>query len=112
MEKHLAAIESDRGSFSPRGFYVDADSSRLRKITGWLTILQRALIEWVLPGGSGADISKIKAKALIGFAPDVQRYFDFHHSANDVFDAVHPREFELCSAAMAILVYLLSEEGL
>ena len=64
-------------------------------------------------GGSGPDIAQIKnATALIGYVPDGQRYFDFHHSANDVFEAIHPRELELGSAAMTILTYLISEEGL
>ncbi len=111
---HLAAIESDRGAFSPVGFNVDTDSTGLiEKIESWLQYLNLAGISWVRKGGSGADISKIKnAKILIGYVPDNQRYFDIHHSPSDVFEEVHPREFELGAAAMAILVYLLSEEGL
>ena len=112
-EIHVAAIEADRGAFTPRGFNVTAEESVIKKIQSWLPALRKAKIEWVRRGGSGADISSIQnARALIGFVPDVQRYFDFHHSANDVFEAVHPREFELGSAAMAILAYLISEEGL
>jgi hypothetical protein len=49
---------------------------------------------------------------LIGYVPDSQRYFDYHHSANDVFEEIHPRELEIGSAAMTILTYLISEEGL
>ena len=52
------------------------------------------------------------AKALIGFVPDNQRYMDLHHSANDVLEAVHPREMELGSAAIAIMALLLSDFGL
>ena len=112
-EKHIAAIEADRGAFTPIGFNVDADSSTINKIVKWLPVLEKASIEWVRKGGSGVDVSKIKnAKALLGFVPDDQRYMDVHHSANDVFEEVHPREFELGSAAMAVMVYLLSEEGL
>ena len=111
---HLAAIESDRGAFNPVGFNVDTDSTELiEKIESWLPYLKLAGISWVRKGGSGADISKIKnAKLLIGYVPDNQRYFDIHHSPSDVFEEVHPREFELGTAAIAILVYLLSEEGL
>jgi carboxypeptidase Q len=58
-------------------------------------------------------VSKIKnGPAAIGYVPDDQRYFDLHHSAADVFETVHPREFELGSAAITILAYLISEEGL
>ncbi|MGB5892888.1 MAG: M28 family peptidase [Ignavibacteriaceae bacterium] len=111
---HLAAIESDRGAFNPVGFNVDTDSTKLiEKIESWLPYFKLAGISWVKKGGSGADISKIEnAKLLIGYVPDNQRYFDIHHSPSDVFEEVHPREFELGTAAMAILVYLLSEEGL
>lgn len=78
-----------------------------------LPILEKANIEWIRKGGSGVDVQKIKnAKLHMGYVPDDQRYMDFHHSANDVFDAVHPREFELGAAAIAIMTYLLSEEGL
>lgn len=112
-EKHIAAIEADRGAFTPVGFTVDSDSIILNKISEWLPVLEKASIEWIKKGGSGVDVSKIKnAKALLGFVPDDQRYMDLHHSANDVFEEVHPREFELGTAAMAVMVYLLSEEGL
>jgi hypothetical protein len=112
-EKHLAAIESDRGGFTPRGFNVTADPVIIEKMQNWLPYLKNASIDWIRKGGSGPDIARIKnATALIGYVPDGQRYFDYHHSANDVVEAVHPRELELGSAAMTILTYLISEEGL
>jgi len=113
-EYHLAAIESDRGVFTPVGFSVETDSLLLlNKLKSWLPVLETAGIEWVKKGGSGVDVSQISnAGILMGFVPDEQRYMDVHHSANDLFEAVHPREFELGTAAIAVMVYLLSEEGL
>ena len=113
-QTHLAVIESDRGAFTPIGFYVDTDSTEiLNKLQSWMPILEKANIEWIKKGGSGVDVQKIKnAKLQIGYVPDDQRYMDYHHSANDVFEEVHPREFELGTAAIAILAYLLCEEGL
>ena len=113
FEKHLAGIESDRGAFTPRGFSVTTDSLSLMKMQSWLPILNKADIDWIRKGGSGGDVAQIKnAKALLGYVPDDQRYMDLHHSANDVYAAVHPREMELGTAAIAIMSYLLSEEGL
>ncbi len=110
---HLAALESDRGVFTPRGFSVTADSATIANMQAWLPILNKSLIDWIRPGGSGADVGKIKnVKAKIGYVPDSQRYMDLHHSDNDVFEAVHPREMELGSAAIAILTLLISEFGI
>jgi carboxypeptidase Q len=65
-------------------------------------------------GGGGADISPLKKQGvlLIGFEPDSQRYFDYHHTAADVFEAVNKRELELGTAAMASLIYLMDKYGL
>lgn len=112
-EKHLAAIESDRGAFAPRGFYVTTDSITFNRLQKWMPILNKARIEWIRNGGSGADIGQIKnAKALFGYVPDDLRYMDVHHSSTDTFDKVHPREMQLGTAAITLLTYLLSEEEL
>lgn len=112
-EFHLAAIESDRGAFTPRGFTAQTDSISLSKMQKWIPLLKETGIDWFEFGGSGPDISRIKnVKAGIGFIPDDQRYFDVHHSDNDTIDSVNPREMQLGTAAMAILTLLLSEIGL
>ena len=43
--------------------------------------------------------------------PDSQRYFDYHHSADDVFENVNKRELELGGAALATLIYLIDSQG-
>jgi len=112
-EIDLAAIESDRGGFTPLGFDVDSDSLSLNKIKSWISVLENSGINWIKKGGSGVDVQYIKnTKAKIGYVPDCQRYMDVHHSANDTFESVHPRELELGSASIAIMAYLISEEGL
>lgn len=112
-EKHLAAIESDRGAFTPRGFNATTDSLSFQKMQTWLPILNKSGIDWIRNGGSGGDVGQIKnAKALLGYVPDDQRYMELHHSDKDIFSAVHPREMELGSASIAIITLLLSEEGL
>ena len=112
-ENHIAAIESDRGGFTPIGFDVDSDSSVLSKIQSWSSILEKSGIIRIKKGGSGVDIQYIKnTKVKLGYVPDSQRYMDVHHSANDTFDSVHPRELELGSASIAIMTFLISEEGL
>jgi carboxypeptidase Q len=110
-QKHIAAIESDRGAFTPRGFYVDSDSTTFEKIKSWLPVLEKSGIDWIKKGGSGTDVAHLKnCLARLGYASDSQRYFNYHHSANDTIEAVNPREMELGSSAIAIMALLLSDE--
>ena len=64
-------------------------------------------------GFSGVDIRPLKDDrvALFGLVPDSQRYFDVHHSNNDIFENVHKRELELGAATVASLVYLIDLHG-
>lgn len=116
-EFHLAALESDSGGFTPRGFSAqgrdDVFTSDYRKVNDWLPLLEPYGLTF-FTGGSGADISGLKSQGglLIGFRPDSQRYFDFHHTANDVFENVNKRELELGAAAITSLLYLIDKHGL
>lgn len=48
----------------------------------------------------------------MGLLPDTQRYFDIHHSPNDVFENINRRELELGAATMAAMIYLIDKYGL
>ncbi len=112
-EKHIAAIESDRGGFTPREFSTEAPAEILQKMQTWLPLLEPYGITAIKKGGGGADISPLRNQntVLIGYVPDSQRYFDLHHTEQDTFDKVNPRELALGAGAMAALVYLISEHG-
>lgn len=116
-EFHLAAIESDAGGFTPRTFSFDAEAGVLEGFFEKVKALEPFFKPYGLTfvkGGSGADIGPLKGmKGLLsGYAPDSQRYFDYHHTADDTFDKVNKRELELGAASMAALVYLLDKYGL
>lgn len=116
-EFHLAAIESDAGGFTPRGFTCDADESVFAKYFKGLKKFEDVLSPYDLyikKGGSGADINPLKSQKglLIGLRPDSQRYFDYHHTAEDNIDAVNKRELEMGAAAMTSLLYLIDKYGL
>lgn len=116
-EKHICAIESDGGGHTPRGFSFEGEEGvfapNFKKVSQWSDLLEPyGLI--LKKGGSGADISPLKKQNvfLCGFNADSQRYFDFHHTANDTFEAVNERELKLGVAAMTSLVFLLDKYGL
>jgi hypothetical protein len=116
-EEHLAAIETDEGGFTPRGFgFTGLSTASLLKINqNWKPLLEPYEADRLIAGGGGADIGPLinssKSIILIGYLPDSQRYFDLHHSAKDVFENVNKRELELGSAAMAALIYLIDQYG-
>ncbi|MGB1032656.1 MAG: M20/M25/M40 family metallo-hydrolase, partial [Flavobacteriales bacterium] len=108
-EVHVAALESDMGGFVPRGFSMEATDEQTETIRSWEKLFSDYNIHLFRRGWSGVDIRPLKngETALVGLVPDNQRYFDFHHSANDVFENVHKRELELGAATMASFIYLL-----
>jgi Zn-dependent M28 family amino/carboxypeptidase len=113
-EKHIAAIESDDGGFTPRGFSTTASESVKAKIKSWKPLLEHYGLTNFDEGGGGADISPLEKQgtALIGFLPDSQRYFSYHHTPEDTFDKVNKRELELGAASISALVYLIDTYGL
>ncbi len=113
-ENHIFALESDSGGFTPRGFSIEADDSNFDKITTWKNLFEPYLIHIFRKGHTGVDIGPLKSEKIVKVAlqPDSQRYFDYHHAANDTFDAVNKRELELGAASMASLMYLFDQYGL
>jgi hypothetical protein len=112
--KHIAAIEADRGGFTPWGFSIDAGDEQLKKVQSWKNLLLPYGLFYFEKGGSGVDVRDLKPQGvpLFGLVPDSQRYFDYHHSVNDSFGNVNLRELQLGTASMAALVYLIDEYGL
>ena len=108
-EIHIAALESDSGGFTPRGFSIDAQGKNLELIKSWKSLLSPYGLHDISEGHAGADIGPLKSEtiSLMSYRPDSQRYFDYHHASNDTFDKVNKRELELGAASMASLVYLL-----
>jgi hypothetical protein len=113
-ERHIFALESDSGGFTPRGFSFDASPENMSKIMDWKAYFEPYMTHTFTEGGSGADIGPLKKEGIVlaGLRPDSQRYFDHHHAATDTFDAVNKRELDMGTAAMTALVYLFDRYGL
>jgi carboxypeptidase Q len=117
-EDHIAAIESDIGGFTPRGFSFDGLSPQVMQsiITNWKPLLAPYLSDRLESGFSGTDIEPLRTASpnvtLIGFLPDTQRYFGLHHTPVDVFENVNLRELQMGAASMASLIYLIDQHGI
>jgi len=113
-ENHIAAVESDRGGFTPRGFTLSGTDAAKAKIRSWKNLFEPYGLTDFGQEGGGADISPLapQGTTLIGFLPDSQRYFSYHHTPEDTFDKVDKRELELGAASMAAMIYLIDMHGL
>lgn len=112
-ELQIAALESDRGGFSPRGFQCDGTEEQIKFLESFAPHFKDYELHIFEKGYGGVDIGPLKSEfdgiPLFGFVPDSQRYFDFHHAPSDVFENVNKRELELGAAAIAAMIYLLDK---
>lgn len=110
-EKHIFALGTDAGGYSPRGFSLDMSPQRRRQIFEWKN--------YFLPYGvydfdqtdAIQDISPLKKLdiPLAELVVDTQRYFDYHHSVQDTYDKVNKRELLLGSVVMAQMVLMIDQ---
>jgi hypothetical protein len=93
---------------------LSGDENIKLKIRNWKSLFEPYGLSDFGQEGGGADIGPLAKQGvtLIGFLPDSQRYFDYHHTATDTFDKVSKRELELGCASMAAMVYLIDRYGL
>lgn len=114
-EKHIFALESDGGGFTPRGFSFTGKGNDLLPIQSFLPLLKPYGVYEFTSSGAGADVEPLHDSTGVlasELLPDSQRYFDYHHAASDVLEKVNKRELELGAINMAALIYLIDKHGL
>jgi len=113
-EKHIVAMESDRGGFLPLYFGVGGPPEARGKFAAHEEVFRSLGLSGIRAGGGGSDIGPIVRQGAVpmGFVPNGQTYFDLHHSGRDTLDKVHPRELELGAIVLALASYIASEEGI
>ncbi len=113
-EKHILAIESDRGVTAPRGFTMDANPEIIEKVASYRKLFEPYEINVFEKGYGGVDIAALKelGTPLLGLDVDATNYFDWHHCANDTFDQVNREDMQKGAATMAALIYLIDKYGI
>lgn len=112
-EKCIAAIESDEGGYSPRGFTIDSAFLQNTHIDALKKLMLPYGVYDFTPGFGGTDVDPLQnaGAQIFGLHPDSQRYMDLHHSNNDIFENVDRRELEMGASALAMFAWWLSEYG-
>lgn len=113
--RHLFAVESDSGGFSPTGFNLGSTQGNAHeRADRWRPLFEPWGLWHFARGTGGADVGPLllQGVTVAGLTPDSQRYFDYHHAASDTLDQVNPRELHLGAAALAALIWLVDTQGL
>jgi hypothetical protein len=113
-ERHIFALESDAGGFTPRYISLPVNSENQAKLSEWKALLKPYLFVDFVNGGGGTDVGPIGSTMHVPageLMPDNQRYFDVHHSRDDVLENVNIRELKLGAINMAALLYLIDKYG-
>ena len=118
VSRHVAAIEMDGGAEQPVGFDFAAESHQqvrfspvFQKAMAISQFLKRTGATRIVRGGSEADVAPLFAQGVPALAlrTVMTRYFDYHHSQADTFDKIVPDEFRRCTAAFALMSYVLAD---
>jgi carboxypeptidase Q len=111
LAKHIAAIESDGGTFKFRGFGFSGGDSAFAVVKQIGKLLKPLGADTVFVGGGGSDIAPIMGAGVPGMAHvvDGTRYFWYHHTEADNVDKIDPRELAENVAAMAVMAYVLAD---
>lgn len=112
-EKHICALESDRGGFQPLGYDIVGTTEQIKFVQSFKPLVKDYRLYNFEAGYGGVDIGPLKqyypSILQLGLNPASQRYFDFHHAESDVFESVNKRELELGGASMAAMIYLMDK---
>ena len=111
MDKHVLAIESDGGVFSPKGFGFSGNDFA-RKIVEEIHALMKPIgANTISEGGRAADVAPLNDEGVpvMSLKVDGSKYFWYHHTNADTFDKVDFNEFNRCVAAIAIMAYVVAD---
>ncbi|MDQ1162311.1 carboxypeptidase Q [Chryseobacterium sp. SORGH_AS 447] len=108
-EKHLFAIETDAGGFTPRGISLEMDHNKRKQIQSWASLFLPYGIYDFKNTYSGTDLYPLHDMGVptAELVPDSQRYFDIHHTEEDTFEKVNRRELLLGASTLTQIIYMI-----
>ncbi|WP_415327057.1 M20/M25/M40 family metallo-hydrolase [Chryseobacterium sp. MMS23-Vi53] len=110
-EKHLFAIETDAGGFTPRGISLEMDNEKRKQIQSWANLFIPYGVYDFKNTYSGTDLYPLHDMGVptAELVPDSQRYFDIHHTEEDTFEKVNRRELLLGASTLTQIIYMIDK---
>ena len=111
LDKHVVAIESDGGVFSPRGFGFSGSAEAMEIVNEIGKLLGGIEAGQITEGGRAADVAPLNDEGVpvMSLKVDGSKYFWYHHTNADTFDKVEQDELNRCVSAMAIMAFVLAD---
>ena len=111
LDKHVLAIESDGGVFSPKGFGFSGTDSARQIVEEIHELMKPIGANTISEGGRAADVTPLNDEGIpvMSLKVDGSKYFWYHHTNADTFDKIDFNEFNRCVAAMAIMAYVVAD---
>lgn len=111
IEKHVLAMESDSGVFSPQGFGFTGVNDAYAIIAEIGKMLEPIGAGTITRGGGGADIGPLMRAGVpgMGLTVDGSKYFWYHHTEADTIDKLDKDEVNRCVATMAVMAFVVAD---
>jgi carboxypeptidase Q len=111
LSKHVLAIESDEGVFAPTGFAFNGSDAARDQVKAIGDLLKPLGAGEITGNAGGADVGKLEpfGVPIMDLIVDKSKYFWYHHTEADTVDKLTPHEMNLCTAAMAVMSYVVAD---
>jgi carboxypeptidase Q len=110
--KHVLALESDGGVFSPKGFGFSGSEAARAIVREIAALLAPIGATEVAAQGGGADIGPLVQAGrvpAVSLDADGSRYFLYHHTAADTVERLDPAEMSRGAAAVAVMAFVAAD---
>ena len=111
-QRHIFETEVDGGIGIPVGFSIQADSIVFTKQDQWRKYLAKLNANDIRFSGTYAkDWPLYPSEKIImsRLSCNDEHYFDYHHSANDIFATADKHNLQMGSAVLATFIYILDK---
>ncbi|MGV3774334.1 MAG: M20/M25/M40 family metallo-hydrolase [Verrucomicrobiales bacterium] len=111
LPKHIAALETDQGTFQPIGLNYTGPENTRSYLDQLLKLISPTGAAKILGPSGDTDLIPLREKKVPAFdlVTERSRYFWYHHSDADTVDKLDPRELSACAELIATLAFALAE---
>jgi carboxypeptidase Q len=111
LAKHVLAIETDQGTFAPRGFQFKGTAEAFAGIKQISRPLASIGVKEFSDDADEADVSELVPDGvpIADLTVHDERYFWYHHTAADTPDKLNAKDVSKCAAALAVLAYEVAD---